>query len=439
MTHIHSYPSPIDLKQFTEDVSASTEVKYGLPKDVMFCKRCVISNQRPNSAVEFKHTAKSAKQTINFNGEGLCDACRVAELKAAIDWEERDHKLRALCDRFRSRNGSYDCIVPGSGGKDSFYTAHLLKYKYGMNPLTITWAPHIYTEWGWKNFQAWIHAGFDNHLVTPNGRVHRLLTRLATENLLHPFQPFMIGQKAISPKMALLHRIPLVFYGETEAEYGNPSQGIEQAKQSWDYFSTGADTEVLLGGETVADLKSKYGLHAGDLEPYMPADPSQLADMGLEVHYMGYYIKWHPQGCYYYSVENGGFQAAPERNPGTYGKYASLDDKMDDLHFYTTYVKFGIGHATYDAAQEIRSGELTRSEGVSLVKRFDGEFPERFASELFQYLSLPENEFPVAAKMFQQPIFDRKYFSALVDQFRSPHLWKYVDDNWVLRSTVTEA
>lgn len=49
--------------------------------------------------------------------------------------------------------------MPGSGGKDSFYAAHLLKYKYGMHPLTVTWAPHIYTPWGWENMQAWIHAG----------------------------------------------------------------------------------------------------------------------------------------------------------------------------------------------------------------------------------------------------------------------------------------
>ena len=65
--------------------------------------------------------------------------------------------------------------VPGSGGKDSFYASHILKNKYNMHPLTVTWAPHIYTDWGWKNFQSWIHAGHDNYLMTPNGRVHQLI------------------------------------------------------------------------------------------------------------------------------------------------------------------------------------------------------------------------------------------------------------------------
>ena len=109
---------------------------------------------------------------------------------------------------------------------------------------------------------------------------------------------------------------------------------------------------------------------------------------------MGYYLKWHPQSCYYYSVEHGNFQASPERTAGTYSKYNSIDDKIDDLHFYTTGIKFGIGRATYDAAQEIRSGDIDRDEGIALVKKFDHEYPERFLEELLNYLSLPKKESP---------------------------------------------
>jgi N-acetyl sugar amidotransferase len=327
-------------------------------------------------------------------------------------------------------------VVPGSGGKDSFFAAHVLKHKYGMHPLTVTWAPHVYTDWGWRNFQAWIHAGFDNFLCTPNGRVHRLLTRLAVENLFHPFQPFILGQKQLAPKMSILHKIPLIFYGENEAEYGNPIQDTGDARRSWDYFTAQDESQIYLGGTSVADLKGSYGLDQNDLQPYLPANPDDIAAVGTEVHYLGYYLKWHPQSCYYYAVEHGGFQAAPERTPGTYSKYNSIDDRIDDFHYYTTWIKFGIGRATYDAAQEIRSQDIEREEGVALVRRFDGEFPERFAEEIFRYLSLPENEFPVAARMFEQPVLDRPYFDALTDQFRSPHLWQYEDGRWQLRHTV---
>jgi len=432
----HPVPPPVDIARFNV-VEDSLEAKYGLPTEVKFCAKCVISNQRPNSAVEYEHTKVSKKQTINFDEHGVCDACKVTEQKKdTIDWKEREWELKELCDRYRSKDGSYDCLVPGSGGKDSFFQSHVLKYKYGMHPLTVTWAPHVYTEWGWKNFQSWIHAGFDNFLCTPNGRVHRLLTRLAVENLFHPFQPFMFGQKSLAPKMAILHKIPLVFYGENEAEYGNPIADTSTAKRDWSYFTAGDKSKVFLGGTSVTNLKSYFGLDDSDLQPYYPADPELIEKNKIEVHYLGYYLKWHPQECYYYAVENGGFQAAPERTPGTYSKYNSIDDRIDDFHYHTTFIKFGIGRATYDAAQEIRNEEITRDEGVALVKKFDGEFPERFADEIFKYLSIPEKEFPVASKMFEQPIMDKDYYMNLADQFRSPHLWKLENGTWKLRHTV---
>ena len=411
--------------------------KYGLPKDVVFCKKCIISNQRPNSAIEFKHTTDTKKSTIGFDENGICDACHQAEnKKSGIDWNARERELIELCNKYRRDDGQYDCLVPGSGGKDSFYAAHILKYKYGMHPLTVTWAPHMYTDWGWKNFQSWVHAGFDNYMVTPNGLVHRLLTRLSTEYLFHPFQPFMLGQKTVAPRLASMMNIPLVFYGENEAEYGNPISDNDSAKRSWEYFSQPDEESMFIGGASIQDLKNEFGLENVDLDPYMPVDPNILMDKNIDVHYLGYYLSWHPQGAYYYSVENGAFQASPERTAGTYSKYNSIDDKIDDFHFYSYYSKFGIGRATYDASQEVRNGDIEREEGVLLVKKYDGEFPERFADEIFRYLSIPEKEFPIASKVFEQPIMDRDYFDSLTDSFRSPHLWKKENGVWKLRHAV---
>ena len=228
----------------------------------------------------------------------------------------------------------------------------------------------------------------------------------------------------------------MIFYGENEAEYGNPIADTNTAKRDWSYFTAEDKSKVFLGGTSVNDLKQHFGLDDNELQPYYPADPEMIEKNKVEVHYLGYYLKWHPQECYYYAVENGGFEASPERTPGTYSKYNSIDDKIDDFHYHTTYIKFGIGRATYDAAQEIRNEEITRDEGVALVKKFDGEFPERFADEIFRYLSISEKEFPVASKMFEQPIMNRDYYNYLSDQFRSPHLWEKENDVWRLRHTV---
>ncbi|HEY1259695.1 MAG TPA: N-acetyl sugar amidotransferase [Stellaceae bacterium] len=427
---------PVDLDKFAAS-SNDLEAYYGLPREVRYCATCVISNQRPNSAIEFKHTASSKKATIHLDEAGVCDACRVAEAKRTeIDWAAREQELVELCDRHRRNDGGYDCLVPGSGGKDTVYASHILKTKYRMHPLTVTWAPHIYTEWGWKNFQSWIHSGFDNYLMTPNGLTHRLLTRLAVENLLHPFQAFMLGQKGLAPKMAARFDIPLVFYGENEAEYGNPQSDSQTARRDWAYFAAADKSEIFLGGVSVKDLIESFGVPEADLQPYLPADPAMIEKKNIEVHYLGYYLKWHPQSCYYYAVENTGFQASPERTPGTYSKYNSIDDRIDDFHYYTTFIKFGIGRATYDAAQEIRSGDITREEGIALVKRFDGEFPTRFADEIFRYLSIDPEHFPRASRWFEQPIMDRDYFMQLCDRFRSPHLWRCDHGQWRVRHPI---
>lgn len=437
----HSDPrkEPINEARFAENADTS-ETLYGLPEAIAFCRRCVISNQRPNSTVEYKHTAASKKKVIAFDDEGICDACRTAERKAAeIDWGARRAELVALCEKYRSRTGHYDCVVPGSGGKDSFYQSWMLKYEFNMNPLTVTWAPHVYTDWGWRNFDRWIHAGFDNYLLTPNGRVKRLLTRLAVENLFHPFQPFIIGQKSYGPQMAARMQIPLVFYGENEAEYGNPIDDNSTAKRDYAYFTSADRSEIYIGGTSIQSLIDDYGIREADLQAYMPGDPAELEAQGIEVHYLGYYLKWHPQAAYYFAVEHGGFEASPHRTPGTYSKYNSIDDRIDDLHYYTTRIKFGIGRATYDAAQEVRSGDMEREEAVALVNRYDGEFPERFADELLRYLSLPQDTFPEASQRFEDPIMDRSYFDALANRFRSPHIWKYEDGEWSLRRKVTDA
>jgi len=428
------YPKKVNYKRFERNIN-EPEALYGLPTDVSYCKKCVISNQRPNSAVEFNHNSSTKKETIAFN-DGICDACLYAEQKKSIDWNDREKLLIDLCNKHRKNDGSYDCIVPGSGGKDSFYAAHILKHKYGMHPLTVTWAPHIYTDWGWSNFQSWIHAGFDNYLMTPNGKVHRLLTRLAVENILHPFQPFMFGQKNLAPKMASLFNIPLVFFGENEAEYGNSIQDHNTSRRSEKYYSNKDQDDIYLGGTLVSDLINNYGLEKNDIEPYLPISENVLSEKKIEVHYLGYYLKWHPQSCYYYATENSSFKAAPERTSGTYSKYNSIDDKIDDLHYYTTGVKFGIGRATYDAAQEIRSGDINRDEGVALINKFDHEYPSRFENELFQYLSINSKDFPEASKNFEQPILDKIYFDNLVDSFRSPHLWIYENSSWKLRNPI---
>ncbi len=402
---------------------------YGLPKDVIFCKKCVISNQRPSSTVEFKSTIKDKKQVIMFDEDGICAACAFQnEKNNTIDWNQREKLLQQLCDKYRKNDGSYDVLIPGSGGKDSGFQAHLLKYKYGMNPLSVTWSPHLYTDIGLQNFNNWIHiGGFDNFLYTPNGRLHRLLTKLAFKNLLHPFQPFIVGQKQIGPLMASKFGIKFIMYGEAGTENGNNLskeeniQGGARQTMHQKYFSQSQDKlDITIGGVKISDIIKNHGFKLGDFKSYIPMNASEYNN--IDVHYLSYYLKWDPQEAYYYASENTGFCGNTERTVGTYSKYSSIDDKIDYFHWYTTLIKFGLGRASYDAAQEIRTGKITREEGQLLVKRYDDEFPQKYLQDFLEYIGISEDE-----------------FNQTIDSFRSPHIWgKDTLGNWKLNHNVNK-
>lgn len=382
-----------------------------LPEKVRFCKKCVVSNQRPR---------------IAFDENGVCSACQYAyEKHNVINWKEREEMLLELLSRYRSKNGRYDCVVPGSGGKDSVFVAHQLKYKYGMNPLTVTFAPHMYTDIGFQNYLDQKDAGFDNILIFPDGKIQRKLSRLAFELWGDHFKIFGLGQKAAAFHIAVKYGIPLVFYGENgEIEYGGSAKNKNRPYETVEDWS-----ELYYQGSTLDELLT-HGIECGLFKPeerklesfdiYWNPPVEQLDKIGAQMHWFSFYKKWVPQENYYYAVENTGFKANPEgRSEGTYSKYASLDDKTDGFHYYMAYMKFGLCRATSDAAHEIRDGHLTREEGVALVKRYDGEFPKKYYNEFLKYLGITEEEFWQVAEMY-----------------RSPHVWKKVGGEWKLRHTV---
>jgi len=385
---------------------------YGLP-DVEFCTTCVMSNQKPNPVVEFKNN-DNMKKGMKITS-GICNACTFAKQKNLIDWDKREYELEKLLSKHR-KNSGYDCVVPSSGGKDSAYAAHILKYKYKMNPLTVTWAPHLYTDIGWKNFTNHIHVGgFDNILFTPNGKLHRYLTRLAFLNLLHPFQPFIIGQKNIGPRIASKFNIPLVIYGEHTSEYGSSIEENYNPIMKPKFFTNNAEKDIYFGKKNIIEIIKEKNFSINDFEPYLPLDEKEATNKDINVFHLGYFQKWDPQEMYYYAVENTGFKANTERTEGTYSKYSSIDDKIDNFHYYTTYIKFGVGRTSYDAAQEIRNEKITREEGVNLVNKYDGEFPKKYFKEFLDYIEIDESK-----------------FLETIDSFRSPHIWEKKDNKWKL-------
>jgi len=385
---------------------------------IKFCKKCVESNQRYIGSVQFKDKIDGFKQRTDFDEQASCGACKYFEQKLKINWDDREKELLEILNQHRKKDGSYDVLIPGSGGKDSIYLSHVLKYKYKMNPLTVTWAPHIYTDVGWHNMRAWQKMGFHNELHTPDPITHRKLTALAFKNLLHPFQPFVIGQANLAPKLALEKKIKLVIYGDAYFEKGTGGDvHTISGRMNKDLFFS-ENNNLYFSGIHISELE-KFKISKQDIYPYLPLNPDSKNQIDLTILALPYYLNYNPQNNFYFASENSDFKVNPYRSEGSYTKYSSLDDKLDNLHFYTWFIKTGRGRATEDAALEIRNNIITREEGVALVKKYDGEFPKKYFQEILEYLNINE-----------------KIFYEIIDKFRPSHLWEKKKGQWILKFAV---
>ena len=383
-----------------------------LPDEVVFCRNCVVSNQRPRT---------------EFNEDGICNACLWAfEKDSVVDWEQRGKELEELCDRHRSSDGGFDVVVPGSGGKDSGYVAHQLRDRYGMHPLCVTWYPFEYTEIGWKNLESFISSGFNNIMGQPDGRLHRKLARLAFELVGDAWQPFTFGQKAWAFHIANKWDVKLIMYGENgELEYGGSAKYKNlpaETPEEWneEYFK-GAEVDKLVNVGIELGILKPAEISAKTLQWYKPPPPEEILASGCEMHWFSYYQKWVPEESYYYSVNHTGFQPNPlGRSEGTYTKYASLDDKQDGYHWWLSYMKFGMARASRDAQQDIRRHHITREEGVALTRRYDGEFPIRHFKWFLEYMGVSE-----------------EYFWEVCDFYRAKSkVWDKVGGEWKLTHQV---
>lgn len=364
---------------------------------VEYCGKCIMPNTRPR---------------IVFDGEGVCNACRHTEDKQNTDWEARRQEFLELVEPHRSTDGSWDCIVPWSGGKDSSSIAWRLKFEFGLNPLLVTFSPLIPNEVGQFNREAMIKAGFDHIFFRPNEEVNKRLARRFFEERGNLKIAWDAGVNAIPVKVAVKFGIPLIFYAEHgESEYGGRVLS-EESKKIRDF------AEVL--EHQIGDDPSNWvddEITANDLNPYTYPEVDEVDEKGVKALYFAYFFRWNMFENYKFISSKIDFQTHPKgRTEGTFTNFDSLDDKTDDLYYYMQYVKFGFGRAVRDACRMIQNGHLTREKGLHLAREFDGEFPYQHHNDLLKYLELTTEE-----------------MIETIDQHRNSEIWIREDNKWKLR------
>ena len=358
-----------DRPRARSEADAPEVARYGLPLQVGFCRRCVISNQRPNSAVEFAHTKDSKKQTIHFDAEGVCDACRVAEQKHNDDRLGRARAQAARAVRPPSQQGR-QLRLPRAGlrrqgqllrraraqvqvrhapADGDVGAAHLhrvgLEELPGLDPRRLRQLP-VHAQ---RPRAPAAHAAGGREPVPPVPAVHPRPEGAGAED----------GAAARASRWCSTAR--------TRPSTATRSPTRRRAKRDWSYFTAQDKSKIFLGG--TSRRRSAGALRrrrTTTCSPTCRPIPSEIERQKVEVHYLGYYLKWHPQSCYYYAVEHGGFQASPERTPGTYSKYNSIDDRIDDFHYYTTLhqVRHRPRHLRRGAGDPLRRHHARRGRGA---------------------------------------------------------------------------
>ena len=350
---------------------------------------------------------------IVFDEDGVCNACRWSEEKERIDWDARRREFLELIEPHRSRDGSWDCVVPWSGGKDSSSIAYRLKFEYGLNPLLVTFSPLVLNEVGMANRELMIQRGFDHVFFRPNQRVHRHLARRFFVERGNPKVAWDAGVNAVPVQVAVQHGISLVFFAEHgESEYGGRVLREESSKLR-DFAEV---IEHQIGDDPrnwVDDVVTE-----ADLNPYLYPDLGRIEELGVRAYYFAYFHRWSMFENYRYMREHvPEFVTHPAgRTQGTFTDFDSLDDKSDDLYYYLQYVKFGFGRAIRDASRLIQNGQLTREAGLEHVRAYDGEFPSEHLDAMLDYLAMTRDE-----------------LLATIDLHRNPELWEREDDEWRLR------
>ncbi|KKN35003.1 hypothetical protein LCGC14_0787930 [marine sediment metagenome] len=352
------------------------------------CARCLMPDTRPR---------------IVFT-DGVCNACLYHEAKKEIDWNARKTEFLEVVERHRG-SGPYDCVVPFSGGKDSATIAWRLKFEFGLNPLLVCYGQLLWTEVGRCNLAHVAHLGFDIIYWRVNQLVSRALARRFFIERGHPKQHYDAGVNSVPVRTAVNFGIPLIFYAEHgESEYGGLVLSDEHRR-------TRDLTEVL--ENQIGDDPRNWAtgdLSERDLYPYVYPDKADIERVGVKAFYFSYFFPWDIYENAKFARETMRFEQARNwplqtsftdldhhpwlwgRSDGSFEGFDSIDDKIDDLDFYMMHVKFGFGRATRMASRLIQGGHITREQGMELVERYDGEFPETYLPDVLEYLDMTREE-----------------------------------------------
>jgi hypothetical protein len=332
---------------------------------VRICARCLYHSLHPLNII--------------FDEEGVCSGCRVHEEKDILDWVERGEKLRKILNQYRNQSGNnYDCIIPVSGARDSYFIVHTIKNVYGMNPLLVTYNKQYNTDVGIRNL-ANLRIQFDCDLITlsVNPDTLKKITRATLRKIGSIYWHCIAGQTVFPVQIAVKFKIPLIIWGV--------HQGIDQVGM----FSHLDEVEMTrkyrkehdLMGYEAEDLIDEFDeITEDDVKPFCYPDDKELEQVGVRGIYLNNYIRWDSKAQHEKMIELYGYETCEQTR--TFDTYNDVDCwNYSDVHDFIKFLKHGYGKVTDHATREIRLKRITREQGLKLVEKYICKEPRNL--ELF--------------------------------------------------------
>lgn len=317
-----------------------------------YCRRCVLPTTRPG---------------ITLDPEGICSACRGHRLKeSVIDWEQRRKELDRIGEEARSRSAGYDCIVPVSGGKDSWYQVIVCK-ELGLRVLGVTWRAPGRNELGQQNLDALVaQLAIDHVDYSINLEVERRFARVAFEQRGASGIPMHMALFHIPIRLAVQLKIPLIVWGENpQLEYG----GEEEEQLTTDLDREWLAQHGCLQSTTPTDWMSD-DLELRDLVAYQLPDQVDFTPRSI---FLGSFLKWNPLRNMEVALAHG-FKPAEEARTGSWN-FADVDDDLISIHHYLKWYKFGFTRAFDNLSVQIRTNSITRDQAIATLKELGDQTP----------------------------------------------------------------
>ena len=361
-----------------------------------YCRRCLYPANHPLG--------------LTFDAEGICSGCRVNEEKDRLDWGARERVLAKLFDDYRDRSGRrYDCIVPVSGARDSFFVVDQVRRRYGMTPLLVSYNRHYNTRMGIRNL-AMLRTSLDGDYIQQV--VQPQLARRVMRQTMHTMGSFhwhtLAGQTAFPVQVAVRMKIPLIVWGAHQGcdqvgMYSHLDEVEMTRKYRCEHDLMGYEAEDLVGREE--------GLTETELRPFFYPNSREIERVGVRGIYLSNYIRWDTKAQHEAMLERHGYETAAQQR--TFDTYSDIDCiHYSGAHDQIKYAKWGYGKATDHACREIRLRRMTRAEGLELAHRYAAVRPHDLP-RLLEFMDMSAAE-----------------FEATVDRFRDPQVWTHDAGAW---------